>query len=84
MQETSGRSFLLSIWIKPESDKFFESSDGIDTIKQIGIVLKTDILGYSVDYELTRGNPGYTTEVEFQRHIRGKSKKALKKTKIIV
>lgn len=77
-------SFLLSIWVKPQLESFFESTDGIEMIKHLGIVLKTDILGQPIGHPLTVGNPGYTTEVEFQRHIRGKSKKALKKTRIII
>lgn len=77
-------SFLLSIWVKPQLESFFEPTDGIEMIKHLGIVLKTDILGHPIGRPLTVGNPGYTTEVEFQRHIRGKSKKALKKTRITV
>jgi hypothetical protein len=77
-------SFLLSIWIKPQLKSFFESTDGIKMIRQLGIDLKTDILGHPIGQSLTDGNPSYTTEVEFQRHIRGKSQKALRKTKIII
>lgn len=70
---------MLSIWVKPELESFFESIHGIKKLRHLGIVFKTDILGFPISQKLTAGNPGYTTEVEFQRHMRGKSKKALKK-----
>ncbi|KAJ9091916.1 hypothetical protein QFC21_007029 [Naganishia friedmannii] len=76
--------FLLSIWVKPQPEGFFESDDGINAVRQLGIAFKTDVLGYPSSHHFTSGTHGYTTEVEFQRHSKGKSKKALRKTKLKV
>lgn len=77
-------SFLLALWIRTASEEFFDSPSGAAAIRRLGIQFKTFVLGYGEDEKVNGGNIGYCSEVEFQRHKRGRSKKAMKKTRIAV
>jgi hypothetical protein len=77
-------SFLLALWIRTAPDEFFESPSGIATIRRLGMRFKTFVLGYGENEKVNGGNVGYCSEVEFQRHKMGRSKKAMKKTRIAV
>lgn len=77
-------SFLLALWIRTAPDEFFESPSGIATIRRLGMQFKIFVLGYGENEKVNGGNVGYCSEVEFQRHKMGRSKKAMKKTRIAV
>lgn len=74
-------SFLIALWVKSVSEEYFTSETGKATIRRLGIQFKTHVLGYAMEQTLNAPNIGYCSEVEFQRHQTGKSKKALKQTR---
>jgi hypothetical protein len=77
-------SFLLALWIRAASDDFFDSPYGTAAIRRLGMQFKTFVLGYREDEKVNGSSIGYCSEVEFQRHKTGRSKKTMKKTRIAV
>ena len=77
-------SFLLALWIRTASDEFFDSPSGTAAIHRLGVQFRPFVLGYGENEKVNRDNAGYCSEVEFQRHKTGRSKKAMKKTRIAV
>ena len=77
-------SFLLALCIRAASDEIFDSPSGIAAIRQLGMQFTNFVLGYGENEKVNGSNVGYCSEVEFQRHKTGRSKKAMKKTRIAV
>lgn len=76
--------FLIALWVKSAPEGYFTSKTGKATIRRLGIQFKTHVLGYAQEQTLNATNVGYCSEVEFQRHSTGKSKKALKQTRFSI